>query len=137
MRTFALLYARFGVPLLALTLLVTAVAVLSFVSAGVAEARVVATVFAGTSLAMAVPANPGLAPEIQHVINALEAHFNAIGDALSKGAPSWLEAHVQEALDDVKAALDKLGVTFAQEFEALKARVAGKAAGPGDTAKAA
>jgi hypothetical protein len=133
-----MIFARRNLTLAVAILVATTVAVLaSFAPLPLADAHTLAVV-AGTGLAMAVPSgNPGLHPTAQHVINSLEAHFAAVGKALEAGAPDWMKAHVESAFADVKAKLDEFGAEFANEFEALKARVTGAKKAAATTAPAA
>jgi hypothetical protein len=110
---------------ISLVVAVAAVAVfaLSFVGVGVAEARGGAAVFAGGTLAMAALPNAGISAEAQHLLNSLEAHFAAVKAAVANGSDKLL-AHVEDAWDDVLAAIK--GVEFS---DGTKATAAGSAAG--------
>lgn len=64
------------------------------------------------------PGKPQLSAEAQHVINSLEAHFNAVDNAMKTGAAPWLRDHLEQLRGEVGAALSKFGAALAPKAAA-------------------
>jgi hypothetical protein len=63
-----------------------------------------------------------LSDEAQHVINSLEAHFNAVLQAAKSGSPGLIE-DVKAGWERILGALDGYGVQLAQPGSAVKAKL--------------
>jgi hypothetical protein len=87
-------------------------------AAGASSAEVFGVVMASSTLA-AAPANVGLSSEAQHVINALEAHFVAVKNAIMGGGGAALVDHAEEAFQAVRQQLGKWGANFSADHREL------------------
>ena len=77
----------------------------------------------------------GLTAEAQHVINSLEAHFQALVKLAQTGGVPAVVAEVQTAWEEVSDRLEAWGQQFAQDAEVVAAGVKGlSAAKPGTPA---
>lgn len=101
---------------------VVAIAAVAVSFAGVSPAEAHVALAGTTTLAMA--ANAGISDEAQHLLNSLEAHFEAVRRAVASGSDALI-AHVEKAWEDVLAAIE--GVEFSGKTDAGAGETAGTA----------